>query len=492
MEQILIEQIKKHPNFGNSGTGKIHISKCPGRLSFSKHCDYVNNDLLYLASDFFTYAGVQLILNNSSNETFSGTELKLSRARIKIANLNPDFKNSEIELEKLSDKYIAELKSDWSFYILKILSLLKDYAYIKLDKVLAINIIINSNLKAAAGMSSSHALILSSSYSLIKAFQDNNLLTEQGINFFKILLNTSLPAQSELNNENILPLLKFYQEIEIAKGFNSGLGDQAAQLLAKRNQFCFIKLFPTLNYTYIPIPEHISFMILPSFIKAEKSSAEYQNRVKYFKEYKEVNTLAQEIHSEALYISDLLSYLDDKTILSKIKNKLSTFQCGHVAHLAIYALAEGARLRNLRTNFTIKALAEHLNHSHLAEWVSIKEPAIEKLPFLKNFPANVFKAQEFINPNMAISEHLGAYRASTEFNDALHEFSLNLDGVLGSSIMGAGLGGNNLAVVNTNKAEEIKDKLIKNFYSHYNLSKTAALDISTHTGSSGLEYLGEF
>ena len=482
MEKFLIEPINNHPVFRKSSKEKIHIAKCPGRLSFSKHCDYVNNDLLYLASDLFTYAAVQLIIYPSSI---------LKNTKIKIANLNPEFSDTEIEFHRSDNLDIAKYKEHWSFYLLKALCLLKDYGFIRLDKILEINIVINSNLKAAAGMSSSHALILSSTYSLVKAFQSHNLITTEGEEFFKILLNSNFPAELNLNDEKILALLKFYQEIEIAKGFNSGLGDQAAQLLARKSHFCFVKLFPKLNYSYISIPEDISFMILPSFIKAEKSSSEYQQKVKYFKEYKEVNKLAQSLEQKAKYIADLRDYLDDSNILRKLKNAFQNPD-DTLPYLALYALAEGARLKNLKNNFSIEALAKHLNSSHLAEWISAEPPSTKIFPLQIDFPEEIFKAQEFINPERTISEHLGAYRASTEFNDALHRFSLNLDGVLGSSIMGAGLGGNNLAIVNTDKADQIKDLLLKNFYSHYNLEKKAVSDISIHSGSSGLEYLGEF
>lgn len=536
VKDFLLSKLEQHPCFYRSkdipeGTTakalpdsdlilkpKIHISRCPGRLSFSKHCDYVNNDLLYLAANYETLVAVQvsaLALGEISTPNIS------AQAFIEIYNLNPDFQELILSQEQviddisaikltLSDQCLNDNKPNWTFYILKILDLLltEDLDF-DLAKIHSLKIVVNSDLPAAAGMSSSHALILASLMSLIRALHSQGLLTNIDKTYFKYLLNPKAEnLETILNRDDLLALLKFCQKVEIAKGFNSGLGDQAAQILSRKNHFCFIKLFPELSFKYQKIPEGISFMILPSFIKAEKTSEEYRLKEKYFDRYKEVNQLTpfflenETAHKRASSLGDILYQLTDKEILEKLK-KLKEIKDIYIegsvitnddklSNLALYALAEGARLKDLKQNFCIKKMFEYVNLSHLAEWVSDNSPHPMIFPADLKLGNTIFAAQESINMNLKLANHIGAYRSSTPFNDSLENFTLSLEGVYACSIMGAGLGGNNIAIASSEKTDSIKKTLIEDFYSHYNLAEKAKTAILVNSSANGLEYLGEF
>jgi galactokinase len=533
MKDFLLSNLEHHPCFHHPQdisnpllgsdlnqislqNSKIHISRCPGRLSFSKHCDYVNNDLLYLAANYETLVAVQvstldpggIITPNATAQPF-----------IEIYNLNPDFQelilNRDQVLEDisaikltLSDHCLNDNKSNWTFYILKILDLLsKEDLDFDLAKIHSLKIVVNSDLPAAAGMSSSHALILASLMSLIRAFHSQGLMKNIDKTYFSYLLNSRAESlETILNTDNLLDLLKFCQKVEIAKGFNSGLGDQAAQILSRKNHFCFIKLFPELSFKYQKIPEGISFMILPSFIKAEKTSDEYKLKAKYFDKYKEINQLVPFFLDNSLdakseipehcqtqnYLGNVLYKLTDKEILEKLKKLNENNDDKKLSKLALYALAEGARLKDLKQNFCIEKMFEYVNLSHLAEWVS------DTLPHPMIFSAElklgntIFAAQESININLKLANHIGAYRSSTVFNDSLQNFALSLEGVYACSIMGAGLGGNNIAIVSSEKIDSIKKTSIEDFYSHYNLAEKAKSAILVNSSANGLEYLGEF
>lgn len=484
------------PNNDLTRSSKVHISRCPGRLSFSKHCDYVNNDLLYLAANYETLVAVQVsILALGEISTPNGT----AQAFIEIHNLNPDFQELILSQDQvienisaikstISDQCLNDNKPNWTFYILKILDLLsKEDLDFDLAKVHSLKIVVNSDLPAAAGMSSSHALILASLMSLIRALHSQGLLKNIDKTYFKYLLNSGAESlETILNTDDLLALLKFCQKVEIAKGFNSGLGDQAAQILSRKNYFCFIKLFPELSFKYQKIPEGISFMILPSFIKAEKTSDEYRLKEKYFDRYKEVNQLTP------FFLGDMLYSLTDKEILEKLKKLKETLDDKKLPNLALYALAEGARLKELKQNFCIEKMFEHVNLSHLAEWVSDSSPHPMIFSADLKLGNTIFAAQENINMNLKLANHIGAYRSSTLFNDSLQNFTLSLEGVHACSIMGAGLGGNNIAVVSREKADCIKKTLIEDFYSHYNLAEKAKTAILVNSSANGLEYLGEF
>ena len=534
LKDFLLSKLEHHPCFHRSKDipesttaealadndlilkSKIHISRCPGRLSFSKHCDYVNNDLLYLAANYETLVAVQvsaLALGEISTPNIS------VQAFIEIYNLNPDFQELILSREQvlddisaikltISDQCLNDNKPNWTFYILKILDLLsKEDLDFDLAKIHSLKIVVNSDLPAAAGMSSSHALILASLMSLIRALHSQGLLKNIDHTYFKYLLDSKADSiETILNTDDLLDLLKFCQKVEIAKGFNSGLGDQAAQILSRKNHFCFIKLFPELSFKYQKIPEGISFMILPSFIKAEKTSDEYRLKEKYFDRYKEVNLLIPfflennenaeiedcEQSQDQSSLGDILYRLTDKEILEKLKKLKETNDDKKLSNLALYALAEGARLKDLKQNFCIEKMFEHVNLSHLAEWVSDRSPHPMIFPADLKLGNTIFAAQESINMNLKLANHIGTYRSSTPFNDSLQNFTLSLEGVYACSIMGAGLGGNNIAVVSSEKADSIKKTLIEDFYSHYNLAEKAKTAILVNSSANGLEYLGEF
>jgi galactokinase len=509
---------------------KIHISRCPGRLSFSKHCDYVNNDLLYLAANYETLVAVQV--SRLDLEKFNHSNIS-RKAFIEIYNLNPDFQDLTLSQEqvldaaseRISDTFLNDYQSNWTFYILKILDLLsKETSNFNLRTIHSLKIVVNSNLPTAAGMSSSHALILASLMSLVKALHSEGLLHDSDETFSYLLNSKPKSTEAIPNADKLLDLLKFCQKVEIAKGFNSGLGDQAAQIFSRRNHFCFIKLFPELNFKYQKIPEGISFMILPSFIKAEKTSDEYKLKEKYFDQYKKLNQLTSFFFNNSLdsnkhnenavteineqyhnqnHLGDILYKLTDKEILEKLKklkeikniqinNSVLTNNDEKLSNLALYALAEGARIKDLKQNFSIEGMYEYVNLSHLAEWVSDNSPHPMIFPTDPKLSNNIFKAQESINMNLKLANHIGAYRSSTLFNDSLQNFALSLEGVYACSIMGAGLGGNNIAIVSSEKTDSIKKTLIEDFYSHYDLAEKAKTAILVNSSANGLEYLGEF
>jgi len=470
---------QSHPASG------IHVARCPGRLSFSKHCDYVNNDLLYIGADYDTYAAVLIEARTEDDENAEiGVPQQSPETKLEIYNLDPGFPELKISFTKENFTHIVTEKlSNWTFYILKILDLLESAANINFQEISKIKIVISSNLPIAAGMSSSHALILSSLNSLLKALDVAQLLKHKDTLEPKWLLESiseEFPPRTNDNpekNQDLMKLLKFCQKIEIAKGFNSGLGDQAAQILSRKGYFCFIKLFPEIHFTYKEIEDGISFMILPSFIKAEKTSDEYKKQKKFFAKYHELNTLTSFFTGDEKteYLGDLLYILSDKDILIKLNALARECHDETIMPLALYAFAEGARLRDLKNDFSLKKLCEHLNLSHEAEKVTLAEIEV---------PQGWQQG--------TLGSYHGRYASSTEFNDELQENALKITGVYACSIMGAGLGGNNLAIVSSKLATNIKNTLIQNFYKTFKLAEKAENHILINQSADGLRYLGEF
>jgi galactokinase len=396
-------------------------SRCPGRISLSKHADYINSHLLYVLDD---------------RETVIESELSQGDSVIKLS--NKDFGDREIKLENLEKS--LENKLDWSFYVLKIIQELELENQLK-DKELRIKV--TSSIPAAGGLSSSHALLLSCLRNLSELFD-----LRQFSEVFKDPGN---------NKSKTFELIKLCQKIEQERGFKSGLGDQCAQLFSKKGYLTGIKIFPNLEISYIPIPEDLSFITVPSFISADKSTPEFVQKNINIEKYKTLNNLSKKFSCD--YLADLHNKLSEKEIfkfLESIEDKVSR-------GLALYGLAESKRVEELIKDFSPEKLGEHLNISHLAEvnyYFDAKHQAHEI--------SEEDKLNYLFDNKTPLEKHSGYYHASTKENDTLQYFTKNHEGVYGSSITGAGFGGNNVAVVCSPKAEALKQYLISKYYKSSN------------------------
>ena len=393
-------------------------SFCPGRISFSKHSDYINNDLLYIADSRGTY-----ILSESK---------KNSKGKLELLNHDEKFQNKSFDLKNLNLKE----KESWDFYIRKLLILLSERYELNFSDY-DLKIAVSSTIPKASGLSSSHSLILSTLINLIKVFK--------------------------LEIKEAVTLIKICQEVEQARGFQSGLGDQAAQLLSKEGKILNLKLSPILEYNYTDIPDELSIITAPSFIKADKSLPEFKAANENIKIYKELNKKIAE-KENLHFLGNLLYKYSDKEILNLLKREEAHLTRKEIG-LALYGLSEGARAKELKENFTIQKLGQYLNRSHLAEQnYEYSQNGWQRFNEEGNFELNLEKP---------LIDHIGIYSASTLANDQLQYYANQLDIVYGSSISGAGLGGNNIIVCKKGYEEKLIEHLIEKFYKPIGLSSKA-------------------
>lgn len=462
-----------------ANASKTVLSRCPGRISFSKHSDYVNNSLIYLADDRDIYCLSKLITD--PNDAFFG--------KLSLFNSHEDFADSSFDIKKLSE----EQSKDWDFYIRELIKIVYSKYQEEISKkhpnYLNYGIVFSydSTLPPAGGLSSSHALIISTLINLIDLL---GLVTISHAEIFEIC-----------------------QQVEHARGFQSGLGDQVAELLAKKNKLLFARLYPQLEYSYVDIPEDFSVITIPSFVKADKSLDEFADANIKITAYKFANLIFGNPDKKR-FLGDLVYKLSEKEIISKLKELPKYMSVEEIIEeatknrvdknskpisavnaksqvkesiesilsqakikklpekwpiqgVALYGLAEGARANHLKANFSLDELGKHLNKSHKAEnnfapkdnsWQAIDQAE---------------KDNYMLDEKAELREHIGVYSASTIANDELQSLAEQLDNVYGSSITGAGLGGNNIALCKKGSEAELIDHLIKNYYEPKKLSKKA-------------------
>jgi galactokinase len=399
----------------------------PGRISLSKHSDYINNDLLYCLDERAVFLDAKLVPSDSE-------------PKIYIKNTSIDFRNYEIELSKaFHADHLNQIKNDWTFYVIYGLKTFLDLYKLKQPNS-SLELNFSSTLPPRNGLSSSHAIINCCLKVFAYLYQIKNL-TEVYEALEKKHLDQNILKE-------VLNLALFAQSIESKKGFNSGLGDQLAQLLGRKSLFSFIKIFPKLEISYHKIPAELSILSIPSFIEADKSDPKFFSANENIRLYKEVSKsfLSKFNDHRVNFLGDLLYIYEDRNILEKlleIKDK-------RLQGLALYGLAEGARLKKLKESFLANSdeeellsiqLGRHLNLSHEAEKV-YEFNSIESHKKISEERKLNFK----IDPRKPLAEHIGIYSASTLANDRLQFLANTLEGVYGSSITGAGLGGSNLVL----------------------------------------------
>ncbi len=412
------ELLSKHPAIQGLD---FNVARAPGRISFSKHCDYVNNDLMYFADDRSTYVAIS---------SKPGTGL--------IEFYNTDTKYPNFTSNKLSEEIE---KNSWLSYPIALLRILREDYSLDLDDI-DLAIVVTSEIPAAGGLSSSHALLLALVIAIANRLQIQPLL-------------------KALKDKDAV-ILKLLQRVEIARGFNSGLGDPAAQMLSRSGELVLVRLEPELKYSYQLMPENMAVITAPSFIHADKSLPEFAEANANIAAYKTLNDLSEKLF-KTKYLGDALL----KSSEAEIKTAITSISDKRLRGLAIYALSEGARLKALKENANsydaadlLQALGKHLNSSHAGERLC----------------ADNMRQCDII-PELSLAEHHGYYGASTKANDELQSLATSLDGVYGSSISGAGLGGNNIILCSKNQANNIKTQLIERYYQSKGLAEQAAREV---------------
>ncbi|MDD9899186.1 MAG: hypothetical protein OXU45_09345 [Candidatus Melainabacteria bacterium] len=390
---------------------ETHIARCPGRISLSKHADYINNDLLYLLDDRDIFVTAQ----------------KNDKNKLVLVNLKAEFENIELDLDAEADP------SKWYFYPAKL------YQALAQDSQ-GLTLVYSSDLPEAAGLSSSHALMLST-YIAIDTSLRGAKATWQ-----------SSPETRIQNKAKLTEIIELLQSIEHARGFKSGLGDQSAQLFGRKDQFCFIKLKPELQVEYQPIPDDFALITATSPERADKNMPEFAAANENIKAYKSINNIAKEYGCD--YLGDLIYNFSDKEIFDILNNISDSKLRG----LTLYGLGEAARVKNLKSNLSTGAIGTHLNLSQQAEQNFTRDG--DQWRSLTDLESSSYE----LNPSKPLAEHSGIYRASTLINDQLQTFATSLKGVCGSSISGAGLGGSNNIICRKPLAESLKSSLSKDFH----------------------------
>jgi galactokinase len=211
------------------------VARSPGRVNIiGEHIDYSLYDVLPMA----VAADVLVAVNVTSSHI------------VKLANLNSDkFPSREFEIPVRGDIEIDASKHEWTNYFKAGLRgavnhLRKEYGA---DWIPAgMEIVVDGNVPAGGGMSSSAAMVCASALAVMVA-----------------------------NSHDVLKrdLLDLAVVSERAVGVFSGGMDQAASIFSKIDYLLDCAFFPSFSADYVPVPRsdpEITFLVSQSFVAADK------------------------------------------------------------------------------------------------------------------------------------------------------------------------------------------------------------------------------
>ena len=337
------------------------------------------------------------------------------------------------------------------------------------------NILIDSDLPVASGLSSSSSLVVAVAYATIAI---NNLSYES---------NT---------------LIDMLGRSEWYIGVRGGIGDHAAIILGREGQISHIELLP-INVSHAPFPSDYRIVICHCGVEAKKSASAqntYNERVagykigleilkRHYPQILERVELFRDLHPSFMGIPTIDLYRMLKTLpiratrtqisdlLPHQENMLETLYQSHyqeeegyrIRGVCLYGIAECERSRKAVKSLRlgdIHLFGELINLSHEGDRVSINgiDPFeldisnvyLDQCTSLLEEDKNCDSAQIYRQP--------GAYAASCPELDSLVDLARQNRGVDGAGLIGAGLGGCISILVQLNHVDELIDVLTHQYY----------------------------
>ncbi|HDH07337.1 MAG TPA: hypothetical protein ENF87_03095, partial [Thermoproteales archaeon] len=365
---------------------------------------------------------------------------------------------------------------DWENY-LKTISYLQNYYWRSwgfLRKLKGMDLVFNGNIPPGSGLSSSSAMVIAT------------YLVAIALNRLRI---------SRRRLVELAGIGEWYV------GTRGGWGDHAAMLFAKRGKVTRI-CFEPLKVSYAPFPENLRVVICNSLKKASKTAgarsifnervATYEigfmyllkrfpnikDKVKFLRDFNTRNFKTWEIYEMLLALPERASRKRILEDLPEYREKLLQIFSEHeepekgydIRGVLIFGISECERSR-IFTDFLrrglLKEIGELIKVSHngdrvvvhegdkVREWnVSYGDEDLKKLIELAK--GGDKSAELYLQP--------GRYSCSIPEIDYMVDVLDRIEGVYGAQLVGAGLGGCLIALVEKNCIEEVKQVLWEKYY----------------------------
>ena len=433
----------------------------------------------------------RVVLRNVESERFPERSFVIrdELPRHKIDNWD---KWTQAEVEK---RKAAGTAGDWADYVRSSVLYLQN-RYMNEDgsfgrALRGMNVMVLGNLPIAAGLSSSSSIVVAAAEAFIRI---NGL----GLSDIEMVVACA--------------------EAEWYVGTRGGGGDHAAIKFGKLDHVTHIGSFP-LSVDSIPLPPGYRIVLADSLKKAEKSAGArdvFNQRVacyifglmlirKNFPQHAPRLEHLRDVSPRALATDDaevyrILRSLPERATRDEIRAMLPD-QKDRVEHVfgshaepedgyrirqvCFYGVSEclrGEMAFDMLKKGDVRDFGELMNISHDADRVTRLERG-ERVPHDNSYPdermdsliADVASKDPARRESARLWRQPGGYDASIEELDVLVDVARNTEGVVGAGLVGAGLGGCVVALVEETKARALIENFARDYYRPRNLEPAATL-----------------
>ena len=465
--QLLNKFIEKY------GDKHVVITRSPGRINLmGRHIDHRGGSINVMATDkdqVFVAARRDDDIVNISNIDPTYPDRNFS-----ISNTLSLGSNDSWLSYLASDKVVSALKEsqgDWSNYVKSAVI----RAQFKTDyKLCGMDMLSTGNIPVAAGLSSSSAIVVAVMEALV-----------------------ALNCLNLTENE----FIDLCGEGEWFVGSRGGSGDHAAMKCCKKNSLVNLGFKPFTVGKTQNFSDKYAILVANSMLMAKKSEGSkdtfnakvacYEFALMLLKknyphyELKEFRDLAKIRPYSAVYkmiasLPETITRGGIKALLPEYSQRLNEIFINHkdpmvyeLRNVALYGISECERAEqfmNILKLGNYDKLGNMMKISHDGDRINSESISDEYLAKL-------------IADNLPFEYECGSYKCSTPEIDYLCDLLNNTNGVLGSEIVGAGLGGCVIALIEKSKANDIIENVNRNYYDKYGFTHAANV-YSASSGSS--------
>lgn len=445
------------------GDKKIIITRAPGRVNLmGRHIDHRGGSINVMATDrdhVFIVARRDDDTVNISNLDTIYPDRSFSIKQTLALGSN----NSWIEY-LTSEKVVSELHKnagDWSNYVKS--AVLRAQLYNDYD-LCGMDVMATGNIPVAAGLSSSSGIVVA----VMEAVTTLNCL--------------NIPEHTFIN---------LCGEGEWFVGSRGGSGDHAAMKCAQKNTIVSLGFKPFEIGERLNFSDEYAVLVANSMLKAKKSEGSkdiFNEKVacyefafmllkRNFPQYNlsEFRDLADirpysAVYKMLLSLPETITRGGIKALLPEYEDRLNEIFATHKEPLvyelrgvALFGISECARSKQFA------AVLENGDYNFLGNMMKISHNGdrIDAMPITDDVLNNL------IADNSPFETQSGAYRCSTREIDLLCDLLNSTEGVLGSQLVGAGLGGCVVALIKKDCAASVIDAVNSGYYDKLGFERSA-------------------
>ncbi len=455
------------------GDRKVVITRAPGRVNLmGRHIDHRGGGINVMAADcdqVFVASGRDddVVRISNVDTTYPDRSFSIGEAL--------SLGNTASWLEYLSDEKVEaalqQSKGDWVNYVKA--AVLRTQLFVD-HPLCGMDMMASGNIPVAAGLSSSSALVVAV-MEAVEALGCLNLTEREFV---------------DLCGEG-----------EWFVGSRGGAGDHAAMKCAQQNTIVHLDFKPFKVGARMSFSDEYAILVANSMLQAKKSEGSkdvFNEKVACYEfafmmlqraypqyELKEFRDLARirpysKVYEMLRSLPETITRGGIKALLPAHKQQLENIFATHkeplvyeLRSVALFGISECARAEKfaqILQEGDYEAIGEMMKRSHDGDRIGTPPVTDEVL-------------DKLIEQNTPFELQSGAYRCSTVEIDALCDLLNSTQGVLGSQLAGAGLGGCVVALIRKDAADGVIDAVNKGYYDRFGYPHSAEV-YSASCGSS--------